>query len=99
MHDNQPAEHRWPDNPTRARFVVHLPVAAEDLQEAVRLARLLAHRVAPVRGAAPGEATVSHIDEQGVHHRVFCDLPLAWRRRCALPAGHDGRCHGAVPLR
>lgn len=96
MHDNQPGRQRWPEGRPGARFVVHLPVAAGDLPSAVRLARVLAHRAATLPGAEPGETTVSRADDLDVQHRVFCHLPLAWRRRCGLPAGHHGSCQATA---
>ncbi|KWV30067.1 MULTISPECIES: hypothetical protein [Micromonospora] len=76
----------------RERFVVHLPVVAVDLPGAVRLARVLARWAGVLAQADPGETTVSAEDEQGVHHRVFCDLRLDTGRRCLLRADHDGPC-------
>ncbi|MBY8874379.1 hypothetical protein K7640_21345 [Micromonospora sp. PLK6-60] len=76
----------------RERFVVHLPVVATDLAGALRLARVLARWAGLLPAADPGETTVSAEDEQGVRHRVFCDLRLPGGRRCLLRAGHDGSC-------
>lgn len=96
MQDNQAATHRWPDNPPPARFIVHVPVTADSLDAAARLARVLARRAATVPGTDPGDMTVSHVDEQIVQHRLFCGLRLPWRRRCGLPSGHDGICQAVV---
>ncbi|MFU8871923.1 hypothetical protein [Micromonospora sp. SL4-19] len=74
------------------RFVVHLPVEARDLPGAVRLARVVARWAGLLSAADPGETTVSAEDDQGVRHRVFCDLRLPGGRRCLLRAGHDGPC-------
>ncbi|SBT51101.1 hypothetical protein [Micromonospora narathiwatensis] len=76
----------------RERFVIHLPVAATDLAGAVRLARVVARWAGLLSAADPGETTVSAEDEQGVRHRVFCDLRLPGGRRCLLRADHDGPC-------
>ena len=76
----------------RERFVIHLPVAAGDLVGAVRLARVVARWASLLSAADPGETTVSAEDDQGVRHRVFCDLRLAGGRRCLLRADHDGPC-------
>ncbi|RGC70390.1 hypothetical protein C5N14_02815 [Micromonospora sp. MW-13] len=76
----------------RGRFVVHLPVLAPDLAGAVRLARVVAGWAGVLSSADPGETTVSAEDEQGVRHRVFCDLRLPGGRRCLLRADHDGPC-------
>ncbi|NLU79042.1 hypothetical protein HCA58_11775 [Micromonospora sp. HNM0581] len=74
------------------RWVVHLPVAASDLIAAQRLARVVARWASVLPPADPGETTVSAEDEQGVRHRVFCDLLLSTGRRCLLQADHDGDC-------
>ncbi|GLY23195.1 hypothetical protein CA850_08830 [Micromonospora echinospora] len=76
----------------RERFVIHLPVVAGDLTGAVRLARVVARWASILPCTDPGEATVSYEDEQGVHHRVFCDTRLPGGHRCLLRAGHDGPC-------
>ncbi|MGC4854626.1 hypothetical protein ACLQ24_14825 [Micromonospora sp. DT4] len=76
----------------RERFVVHLPVVAGDLPGAVRLARVLARWAGVLAQADPGETTVSAEDDQGVRHRVFCDVRLTGGRRCVLRADHDGPC-------
>ncbi|WP_433529379.1 hypothetical protein ACQPYA_24195 [Micromonospora sp. CA-263727] len=74
------------------RYVVHLPVVAPDLLDAQRLARVVAHWALVLPQADPGETTVSAEDEQGVRHRVFCDLRLPGGGRCLLRADHDGGC-------
>ncbi|MGY3516991.1 hypothetical protein ACVMYR_11840 [Micromonospora sp. PTRAS2] len=76
----------------RGRYVIHLPVLAADLVGAVRLARVVARWAGVLSCADPGETTVSAEDEQGVRHRVFCDLRLPGGRRCLLRADHDGPC-------
>ncbi|QOC90429.1 hypothetical protein [Micromonospora craniellae] len=78
------------------RFVIHVPVVAGDLGVAVRLARVLARWSSVLAAADPGETTVSAEDEQGIRHRVFCDLRLPGGRRCLLRADHDGPCAGRV---
>ncbi|MER5453430.1 hypothetical protein ABT008_01440 [Micromonospora sp. NPDC002389] len=79
------------------RFVIHVPVVAGDLGVAVRLARVVARWSSVLAATDPGETTVSAEDEQGVRHRVFCDLRLSGDRRCLLRTGHDGPCAGRVP--
>ncbi len=76
----------------RQRFVIHLPVLAGDLVGAVRLARVVARWSSLLAQTDPGETTVSVEDDQGVRHRVFCDLRLPGGRRCLLRADHDGPC-------
>jgi hypothetical protein len=74
------------------RFVIHLPVVANDLLSAQRLARVVAHWTHVLPQTDPGGTTVSAEDDQNVRHRVFCDRLLAGDRRCLLRAGHDGPC-------
>lgn len=76
----------------RERFVVRLPVLARDLAAAQRLARLVGRSLRLLPLVDPGEMTVSYEDDQGVHHRVFCDRLLGGGRRCLLRADHDGAC-------
>ncbi len=74
------------------RYVVHLPVDAADLLAAQRLARVVARWARVLPQADPGETTVSAEDDQGVRHRVFCDLLLPGGGRCLLRVDHDGGC-------
>jgi hypothetical protein len=76
----------------RKRFVIHLPVVVTDLAAASRLARVVARAVSFLPQTDSGETTVSEEDNQGVRHRVFCDLRLPGGRRCLLGADHDGPC-------
>ncbi|WP_089158471.1 hypothetical protein [Micromonospora sp. NBS 11-29] len=76
----------------RERFVIRLPVVGGDLAGAVRLARVVARWSGVLGSADPGETTVSAEGEQGVRHRVFCDLRMDGGRRCLLRADHDGPC-------
>jgi hypothetical protein len=78
---------------TADRWVVHVPVTAHDLTRARLLARVVARTLAHLRPAVDlGDTTVSPEDDQGVHHRVFCDRLLAPGRRCGLPDGHAQSC-------
>lgn len=74
------------------RWVVHLPVIAPDLPAAQRIARVVGRWTLLLPQTDPGEITVSAEDEQGVRHRVFCDVRLPGGRRCVLRADHDGPC-------
>ncbi|WP_225854767.1 hypothetical protein [Micromonospora sp. ALFpr18c] len=76
----------------RERFVVHLPVVAEDLSGALRFARAITRALGFLADVDRAETTVSEEDAQGVRHRVFCDRLLGGRRRCPRPADHDGPC-------
>ncbi|WP_329015096.1 hypothetical protein OG271_07930 [Micromonospora rifamycinica] len=77
---------------SRERFVVHLPVAAEDLVAARRLARVITRALGFLADIDRGGTTVSREDAHSVHHWVYCDRRLAGRRRCSRPADHDGGC-------
>ncbi|MEV6800211.1 hypothetical protein AB0M91_17955 [Micromonospora rifamycinica] len=77
---------------SRERFVVHLPVVAEDLVAARRLARVITRALRFLADIDRGGTTVSREDTQSVHHWVYCDRRLAGRRRCSRPADHDGGC-------
>ncbi|MEO3745972.1 hypothetical protein [Plantactinospora sp. B5E13] len=78
------------------RYVIHLPVVAADLARARVLARTAA-RALSFLAVDARETTVSEEDNQGVHHRVFCDRLLADGRRCALRAEHATGCAPRVP--
>lgn len=75
-------------------FVVHLPVRVRDVETAKRLAHRLSSSLAHVPEVDGGEVTVSAEDAQNWRHRVFCDLRLADRTRCALLYRHSGPCAG-----
>ncbi|MET7373459.1 hypothetical protein [Micromonospora arida] len=74
------------------RYVIHLPVVANDLPAAQRLARVIGRWLLVLPQTDTGETTVSAEDHQNVRHRVFCDLRLPGGRRCLLRDGHDGDC-------
>ncbi|GAB3848507.1 hypothetical protein ACFFMR_13350 [Micromonospora andamanensis] len=74
------------------RWVAHLPFTAADLPAARQFAGTLARSLSFLSEVDAGETTVSAEDEQGVRHRVFCDLALTHGRRCGRRAGHDGAC-------
>lgn len=76
----------------RRRYVIHLPVIAASLDSAKRFGRTIGRSLSFLPEIDGAEATVSEEDAQGVRHRVFCDRLLDGRRRCALPADHDGDC-------
>jgi len=78
------------------RYVIHVPVVATDLRHARILARTAA-RALSFLAVDARETTVSEEDNQGVHHRVFCDRLLADGRRCALRAEHQSECAPRVP--
>jgi hypothetical protein len=85
-----------PDAPA-ARYLIHLPATSADLAGAVDLAYALARSVGFLPQIEAGEATVCAEDAPHVHHRVCCDLLVPGGRRCALRAGHDGRCAEESP--
>ncbi|BCL16138.1 hypothetical protein [Micromonospora sagamiensis] len=79
------------------RFVAHLPFTAADLPAARQFTGTLARSVSFLSEVDAAEVTVSFEDEQGVRHRVFCDLPLPDRRRCVRQVDHDGTCAARTP--
>ena len=81
------------------RFVIHLPVVANDLVSAQRLARVVAHWTHVLPQTDSGSTTVSTEDEQNVQHWVFCDRKMASGLRCLLRPGHDGECSRRHPFR
>lgn len=80
------------------RWVIHLPITAPDLLRARIFARTTARVLARLSARVdPEEVTVSAEDEQGVHHRVFCDRRLPGGGRCALPVDHTSPCSRRAP--
>ncbi|WP_432900790.1 hypothetical protein ACQP1S_28455 [Micromonospora matsumotoense] len=77
---------------TRERFVVHLPVAADDLVAAQGLARAITRALGFLSDVDRGGTTVSREDAQSVRHWVYCDRPLPPGRRCTRPADHHDDC-------
>lgn len=78
------------------RWIIHLPIVAPDLARARIMARTAARSLAFL-GVDAGETTVSEEDNQGVHHRVYCDRLLPDGRRCVLRAEHQTDCAPRVP--
>ncbi|MEW2427032.1 hypothetical protein AB0877_03365 [Micromonospora sp. NPDC047644] len=74
------------------RYIIHLPVVANDLPAAQRLARVIGRWMLVLPMTDPGETTVSEEDHQLVRHRVFCDRRMPGGRRCVLRDDHDGHC-------
>ncbi|MEU8262450.1 hypothetical protein AB0C02_17685 [Micromonospora sp. NPDC048999] len=72
--------------------MIHLPVTAADLAEALRFAYTLTRSLALIPGIEAAGATVSPEDAQHVRHWVFCDRITPDRSRCTRPADHDGPC-------
>lgn len=75
-----------------ARWVAHLPFTATDLPAARHFAGTLARSLSFLSEVDTGETTVSAEDAQGVHHRIFCDLPFDGGRRCVRRVEHGGNC-------
>jgi hypothetical protein len=78
-----------------ARWVIHLPTTLTSRTAAAGLAAALRDSLGHVTALDFGELTLSEEDNQGVHHRVYCDARLGAGRRCALRDGHDGPCRTA----
>ncbi|MEU1607439.1 hypothetical protein [Micromonospora matsumotoense] len=77
---------------SRERFVVHLPVAADDLVAAQGLARAITRALGFLSDVDRGGTTLSREDAQSVRHWVYCDRPLTPGRRCTRPADHPDDC-------
>ncbi|MEU2615867.1 hypothetical protein ABZ570_30500 [Micromonospora sp. NPDC007271] len=73
-------------------YVIHLPVRVADLAAATALAGTVATSLGFLSELDAGETTVSTADDQNNRHRVFCDLLLPDRTRCAQRYDHDGAC-------
>lgn len=54
------------------RFLIQLPVAADDLTTAVRVARVIARSLSFHNLVACDEATVATVDQPVVRHPAFC---------------------------
>ncbi|MFY1625160.1 hypothetical protein ACN261_05590 [Micromonospora sp. WMMD723] len=77
---------------SRERFVVHLPVTADDLVSAQGLARTITRALGFLPDVDRGGTTLSHEDAQPVRHWVYCDRPLTPGRRCTRLADHPDDC-------
>ncbi|OZV79613.1 hypothetical protein CA850_16140 [Micromonospora echinospora] len=79
------------------RFLIQLPVAADDLTTAVRVARVIARSLSFHNLVACDEATVATVDQPVVRHPAFCPGQLPNGRRCLLRPDHDGECTRRLP--
>ncbi|MFG1952365.1 hypothetical protein [Micromonospora sp. NPDC048830] len=79
------------------RYLVQLPVVADDLATAVRVARVVARSLSFHNLVECDEATVSAADHPGVRQPAFCPGRLANGRRCLLRPDHDGPCTRRLP--
>ncbi|MGX4658424.1 hypothetical protein ACWCHM_32595 [Micromonospora sp. SCSIO 07396] len=77
---------------SRERFVVHLPVTADDLVSAQGLARAITRALGFLSNVDRGGTTLSREDAQSVRHWVYCDRPLTPAQRCTRPADHPDAC-------
>ncbi|WP_416902028.1 hypothetical protein [Micromonospora echinospora] len=81
------------------RFLIQLPVTADDLTTAVRVARVIARSLSFHEMVECDEATVAAVDHPAVRHPAFCPQRLANGRRCLLRPRHDGECTHRLPQR
>ncbi|MEO3779726.1 hypothetical protein ABGB16_23375 [Micromonospora sp. B11E3] len=79
------------------RYLVQLPVVADDLTTAVRVARVVARSLSFHNLVECDDATVATVDHPGVRHPAFCPRHLANGRRCLLRPEHDGPCTRRLP--
>ncbi|BCL14486.1 hypothetical protein [Micromonospora sagamiensis] len=79
------------------RFLIQLPVTADDLATAVRVARVIARSLSFRQLVECDEATVAAVDHPAVRHPVFCPGQLPTGRRCLLRPDHDGECTRGLP--
>ncbi|MEV0327494.1 hypothetical protein AB0H63_13755 [Micromonospora echinospora] len=79
------------------RFLIQLPVVADDLTTAVRVARVIARSLSFHHLVECDEATVAAVDHPAVRHPAFCPGQLPNGRRCLLRPDHDGKCARRLP--
>ncbi|MFI6230103.1 hypothetical protein ACIBCR_22670 [Micromonospora echinospora] len=79
------------------RFLIQLPVAADDLTTAARVARVIARSLSFHHLVECDEATVAMVDHPAVRHPAFCLRQLPSGRRCLLRPAHDGKCTRRLP--
>lgn len=79
------------------RFLIQLPVAADDLATAVRVARVIARSLSFHNLVEYDQATVTTVDHPAVRHAAFCPRQVPNGRRCLLRPDHDGPCTRRLP--
>lgn len=82
---------------TDHRFLIQLPVAAEDLATALRVARVIARAVSFYTVVGCDAAAVATVENPAVRHFAFCPRHLPNGRRCLLRPDHDGPCTRRLP--
>ncbi|WBB78793.1 hypothetical protein O7606_21680 [Micromonospora sp. WMMD882] len=81
----------------KRRFLIELPVLAEDLDTAARVARVVARSLSFHRLVECDEVTVTAADHPTVRQEAFCPRRLPTGRRCLLRPGHDAPCARRLP--
>ncbi|MEU9828101.1 hypothetical protein [Micromonospora chersina] len=61
------------------RYVIHLPIVANDLPAVPRLALVVGRWLLVLPHTEPGGTTVSAEDGQNLRHWVSCDAPMPGR--------------------
>ncbi|WDZ85781.1 hypothetical protein [Micromonospora cathayae] len=79
------------------RFLIQLPVVADDLDTAARVARVIARSLSFHRLVECDEATVAAADDPVVRQAAFCPRLLPSGCRCLLRPDHDGPCTRRLP--
>ncbi|MFE9186274.1 hypothetical protein ACFYMB_23450 [Micromonospora haikouensis] len=80
------------------RFLIQLPVVADDLDIAARVARVIARSLSFHRLVECDEVTVVATDDDpAVSHAAFCPRHLPTGCRCLLRPDHDGPCSRRLP--
>ncbi len=79
------------------RYLIQLPVAADDLATAVRVARVIARSLSFHNLVECDNANVAAEDNPAVRHPAFCPQRLDSGRRCLLRPDHDGPCTRRLP--
>lgn len=81
----------------KRRFLIELPVLADDLLAAARVARVVARSLSFHHLVECDEVTVTVDDHPAVRHTAFCPRRLPNGRRCLLRPDHDGPCTRRLP--
>ena len=82
---------------TGNRYLVQLPVNADDLAAAIRVARAIARSLSIHNLIEYAQITVTTADRPEDQHPVFCPRQLPDGRRCLLRPDHDGPCTRRLP--
>ncbi|MGW0436602.1 hypothetical protein ACWDV4_29150 [Micromonospora sp. NPDC003197] len=82
---------------TGYRYLIQVPVVAEDLPTAVRVARVIARSLSFHNLVECDATVVVTVEDPAVRHPAFCPRQLPTGRRCLLRPDHDGPCTRRLP--